>query len=151
MRGTVSAGDGFPRAAGWETSVGSLKTTGTAWPVCDSVAPRKGEARCADLSDPFTQTGTAASLSRLFAKEAGKRGFAAKAVDMAEFKAAQWRDVSHLLVVTSAYGDGEPPDAARALHAELHSDSAPRLDHREFAVLGLGDTNNGHALQGAAR
>lgn len=88
-----------------------------------------------------TQTGTAASLSRLFAKEAGKRGYAAKAIDMADFKAAQLQNTSHLLLVTSTYGDGEPPDGAKALHAELHSDSAPRLDHLEFAVLGLGDTN----------
>jgi len=88
-----------------------------------------------------TQTGTAASLGRLFAKEAGKRGCTARAVDMAAFRAAQLREISHLLVITSTYGDGEPPDGARALHAELHTDGAPRLDHLEFAVLGLGDTN----------
>ncbi len=88
-----------------------------------------------------TQTGTAASLSRTFAKEAVKQGFAARAIDMAEFKSGQFADTARLLLITSTYGDGEPPDSARALHAELHAKSAPRLDHLEFAVLGLGDTN----------
>lgn len=87
-----------------------------------------------------TQTGTAASLCRKFAKEAGGRGFNAKAVDMAQFKASELKDTTHLLVVTSTYGDGEPPDGAKALHAELHSESAARLENLEYSVLGLGDT-----------
>jgi len=88
-----------------------------------------------------TQTGTAASLSRGFVKDAKKLGFAAKAMDMAEFSADQLKDVTHLLIITSTYGDGEPPDNAKALHAELLSDAAPSLAHLEYAVLGLGDTN----------
>lgn len=88
-----------------------------------------------------TQTGTAASLGKSFAKEATKRGFAAQAKDMAEFTVAQLQDVTNLLVITSTYGDGEPPDGARALHAALHADDAPALNHLSFSVLGLGDTN----------
>jgi len=88
-----------------------------------------------------TQTGTAASLSKTFAKEAVKRGFAAQAKDMAEFTVAQLKDITNLLVITSTYGDGEPPDGARALHAAIHAEDAPTLEHLSFSVLGLGDTN----------
>ena len=33
-----------------------------------------------------------------------------------------------LVVITSTYGDGEPPDNAAELHALLMSDDAPKLD-----------------------
>ncbi len=88
-----------------------------------------------------TQTGTAASLSKSFAKEAVKRGFAAQAKDMAEFTVTQLQDITNLLVITSTYGDGEPPDGARALHSAIHAEDAPALGHLSFSVLGLGDTN----------
>lgn len=88
-----------------------------------------------------TQTGTAASLSRSLAKEAVKRGFAAQAKDMAEFTVGQLKEVTNLLVITSTYGDGEPPDGARAFHEALHAEDAQSLSHLSFSVLGLGDTN----------
>jgi len=88
-----------------------------------------------------TQTGTAASLSKVLAKEAAKRGFAAQAKDMAECTAAQLQEMTNLLIVTSTYGDGEPPDGARALHTALHAADAPALTHLSYSVLGLGDTN----------
>lgn len=88
-----------------------------------------------------SQTGTSESLARTFARQANKSGFAANATDMSTIQAAQLSKISHLLIITSTYGDGEPPDGAKALHGELHSDLAPVLPNLEFAVLGLGDTN----------
>jgi len=88
-----------------------------------------------------TQTGTAASLSKALAKEAVKRGFAAQAKDMAECTIAHLQEMTNLLIVTSTYGDGEPPDGARALHAALHGADAPSLGHLSYSVLGLGDTS----------
>ena len=88
-----------------------------------------------------SQTGTAESLAKRAAKEAGKRGFGATVMDMAGFTLAQLAQEQHVLVITSTYGDGEPPDNAKALHTALAAADAPRPANLRFSVCGLGDTN----------
>ena len=96
-----------------------------------------------------SQTGTSESLAKGAAKEAGKRGFAATILDMAQTDVAKLRGEKNLLVITSTYGDGEPPDNAKALHSELsalsvthhESSGASALSAIRYSVCGLGDTN----------
>ena len=91
-----------------------------------------------------SQTGTAESLAKRAAKEAGKRGFAATVLDMAQTDAAKLAQEKNLLVIVSTYGDGEPPDSAKSLHTALHvaaSASKPTLSTLRYAVCALGDTN----------
>ncbi len=93
-----------------------------------------------------TQTGTAETLAKQAAKEAGKRGFAATVLDMAAVTAAQLAQHPNLLIITSTYGDGEPPDNAKSLHTELLSDSPlsalnSQLSSLRYSVCALGDTN----------
>ena len=88
-----------------------------------------------------SQTGTAEGLAKRVAKEAGKRGFAATILDMAQTDAAKLVSEKNLLVITSTYGDGEPPDNAKALHTALAADTAPALTNLRFSVCSLGDTN----------
>src|SRR5687767_81380 len=66
-----------------------------------------------------SQTGTAEGLAKRAAKEAGKRGFTATVLDMAQTDAAKLAAEKNVLVITSTYGDGEPPDNAKALHTAL--------------------------------
>ena len=94
-----------------------------------------------------TQTGTAETLAKQAAKEAGKRGFAATVLDMAAVTAAQLAQHSNLLIITSTYGDGEPPDNAKSLHSELASATSglstlnSQLPALRYSVCALGDTN----------
>jgi len=88
-----------------------------------------------------SQTGSSESLAKRVAKEAGKRGFAPMLLDMGTIDAARLATEKNVLVITSTYGDGEPPDNARALHAALKSNSAPALAGLRFSVCALGDTN----------
>ena len=96
-----------------------------------------------------SQTGTAEGLAKKAAKEAGKRHFAATVMDMAQTNLSQLATLQNLLVITSTYGEGEPPDNAKALHASLISgDAAPvRLEKVRFSICGLGDTNYTHFNQ----
>ena len=87
-----------------------------------------------------SQTGTAESLAKQIAKEAGKRGFAPAILDMAEADAARLATEKNLLVVTSTYGDGEPPDSAKSLHTALREGSHAFAGLR-YSVCALGDTN----------
>jgi sulfite reductase (NADPH) flavoprotein alpha-component len=88
-----------------------------------------------------SQTGTAEGLAKRLAREAAKHGFAATLHDLAKYPATQLASARQLLVVTSTYGDGEPPDNARAFWEFLSSDSAPNLAEVRFSVCALGDTN----------
>ena len=92
-----------------------------------------------------SQTGGAEALAKRAAKEAGKRGFAAMALDMAQTDLTRLAGERNLLVITSTYGDGEPPDNARALHTALKgaalSAPGPQLPAVRYSVCSLGDTN----------
>jgi sulfite reductase (NADPH) flavoprotein alpha-component len=93
-----------------------------------------------------SQTGTAEGLARRAAKEAGKRHFAATVLDMAQVDLPRLAAESNVLVIASTYGDGEPPDNAKALHAALHAAAAHPAANGPFAglryaVCALGDTN----------
>ncbi|HVZ64449.1 MAG TPA: sulfite reductase subunit alpha [Lacunisphaera sp.] len=92
-----------------------------------------------------SQTGTAEALAKRAAKEAGKRGFAASIMDLAGFTTAMLAQEQNVLLITSTYGDGEPPDNAKALHAALATDGGgvppPRLEQLRYSVCALGDTN----------
>ncbi len=88
-----------------------------------------------------SQTGTAESLAKKIAREAGKRGFAATVLDMAQADLARLAGEQNLLVITSTYGEGEPPDNAKALHAALKAAGDRPLTSVRFSVCSLGDTN----------
>jgi len=103
-------------------------------------------AEIAEALKPLTilfgsQTGTAEALAKRAAKVAGQRGFAPTVVDMAQVELPRLEQELNLLVITSTYGEGDPPDNAKALHAALRSAGAPRLSGVRFSVCGLGDTN----------
>jgi sulfite reductase (NADPH) flavoprotein alpha-component len=93
-----------------------------------------------------SQTGTAENLAKKVAKEAGKRGFAAMVLDMAQTDLTKLANEKNLLVITSTYGDGEPPDNAKALHTALKAAAvggvpSPRMENVRFSICALGDTN----------
>jgi len=93
-----------------------------------------------------SQTGTAEALAKRMAKAAGKRGFAATVLDMAQTDFTKLAAEKNVLVITSTYGDGEPPDNARTLHtAVMAAAQSPTplltLAHLRYSVCALGDTN----------
>jgi sulfite reductase (NADPH) flavoprotein alpha-component len=88
-----------------------------------------------------SQTGTAEGLAKKVSKEAEKRGFKPKLVDMAKYETVDLTKEENVLVITSTYGDGEPPDNAQAFWNYLKSDTAPPLPQLNYSVLALGDTN----------
>jgi sulfite reductase (NADPH) flavoprotein alpha-component len=88
-----------------------------------------------------SQTGTAEGLAKKTAKAAQSRGFAPKLLCMEKFDSADLAKEERVLVITSTYGDGDPPDNAQAFWNWLAADTAPRFEQTAFSVLALGDTN----------
>ncbi len=88
-----------------------------------------------------SQTGNSESLGKKLGKVLTSKGHSPTILDMAAVSAADLTSVSNLLIITSTYGDGEPPDNAAALYAALHAADAPPLPALNFAVLALGDSS----------
>ena len=97
-------------------------------------------ARRAPLTILFgTESGNAETLADAARKAAGKLGFAARVLDMADATPAQVAGAQNLLVIASTWGEGDPPQRAIDFYAALMADDAPRFDGVRYAVLALGD------------
>jgi sulfite reductase (NADPH) flavoprotein alpha-component len=88
-----------------------------------------------------SQTGTAEGLAKKLVKTLKKGNFEAEMHDMASYDRSRLATEKNLLVITSTYGDGEPPDTAAEMHAWLMSDAAPQLPGVSYSVLALGDSS----------
>jgi sulfite reductase (NADPH) flavoprotein alpha-component len=88
-----------------------------------------------------SQTGSAEGLAKKMAKESQQRGFAPKVLALNDYKAANLPAASKAVIISSTWGDGDPPDNAVNFWTWLNAESAPRLENLNYAVLGLGDKN----------
>lgn len=88
-----------------------------------------------------SQTGAAEGLAKKFARESAPRGFTPQLCPLNDFEAASFATARKAVIISSTWGDGDPPDNAAKFWNWLKADAAPRLEHLEFAVLGLGDKN----------
>ena len=88
-----------------------------------------------------SQTGNSEALGKRLSKTLAANGHSPTLRDMAEVSLHDLSVSTTVLIITSTYGDGEPPDNAAALHAALLATDAPQLASVRFAVLALGDSN----------
>ncbi|HXI72448.1 MAG TPA: flavodoxin domain-containing protein [Verrucomicrobiae bacterium] len=111
-----------------------------------SSAPAGAAAAPAANAEPLlilfgSQTGSAEGLAKKVAKESQSRGFAPKLLPLNDYEAANLPTASKAVIISSTWGDGEPPDNAVNFWNWLNAETAPRLEKLQFAVLGLGDKN----------
>ncbi|SET79003.1 assimilatory sulfite reductase (NADPH) flavoprotein subunit [Thalassotalea agarivorans] len=104
-----------------------------------SIAPQGPSASVTVLYS--SQTGNAKGVATQFAKQAEEAGLPVSLKNIADVKAKALKNETHLIIVTSTNGEGEPPDDALAFHEFLLGKKAPKLDNLNFGVLALGDTS----------
>ena len=88
-----------------------------------------------------SQTGNAKGVAKKLSEQASAAGISVNLKNIADYKAKALKSESHVLIVASTNGEGEPPDDALAFHELLHSKKAPKLDHLSYSVLSLGDSS----------
>lgn len=91
-----------------------------------------------------SQTGNAEKLAEQLCGRLSEAGFAATLQSMGSYKTRQLKRESHLFVIVSTHGEGDPPDNAEAFYEFLHSKKAPKLEGVRFSVLALGDSSYEH-------
>ncbi|GAA5483733.1 diflavin oxidoreductase [Haloferula sargassicola] len=88
-----------------------------------------------------SQTGNAEGLAKKLLKRLKKGNFEPTVADLATYDRSQLPQEKNVLVITSTYGDGEPPDNAADFYNWILSADAPKLEGVSFSVLALGDSN----------
>lgn len=88
-----------------------------------------------------SQTGNAKGVAKQLAERAQAAGVTVNLKNVADYKPKSLKNETHLLIVASTNGEGEPPDDALAFHEFLYSKKAPKLSQLQFSVLALGDSS----------
>jgi len=88
-----------------------------------------------------SESGNAEGLAREAQSILKKRGFTPVVKDLADCSPQDLTGMKHTLLITSTWGDGEPPDAAVPFHEAIMGAEAPRLEQLRFSVCALGDTS----------
>ena len=88
-----------------------------------------------------SQTGNGEALAERLQSELEAAGIKVRRACMADYPASELGKAGNIILISSTYGDGEAPDNGRSLWEFLSEDNAPRLEHLNFAVCGLGDSS----------
>ena len=87
-----------------------------------------------------SQTGNSEGCAKKLMKALKAGNYQPEVFDMAQYDSSRLASEKNVLIITSTYGDGEPPDNAADLHALIMGDSAPKLEGVNFSVFALGDS-----------
>lgn len=88
-----------------------------------------------------SQTGNARRIAEQLAARSESAGVPVRLLRADAYPQRELAQETHLLVVISTQGEGEPPDDARGLVEFIAGKRAPKLPNLRFAVLGLGDSS----------
>jgi sulfite reductase (NADPH) flavoprotein alpha-component len=91
-----------------------------------------------------SQSGNAESIAKRLAKEAKKQGYDATISALEKATPAALAQEKCALIVTSTWGEGDPPDNAVQFWEQLKAENDLKLAGLNYSVLALGDTNYQH-------
>lgn len=86
-----------------------------------------------------SQTGNVESLTERYATQLMNAGFDIRLACMADYALEDLGRADFVLLMTSTFGDGDPPDNGVAFWHALREQPAPSLSSLHYAVLALGD------------
>ena len=109
-------------------------------------ATSRSQSAPAKSADPLlvlygSQSGSAEGLAKKFAKEAATKGFAPRVMELNAATKLDLTQEARAVIITSTWGDGEPPDNATEFWSHISAEAAPKLANLNYSVLALGDKN----------
>ena len=109
-------------------------------------ATSRSQSAPAKAADPLlvlygSQSGSAEGLAKKFAKEAAAKGFAPRVMELNAAARLDLTQEARAVIITSTWGDGEPPDNATEFWSHISAEAAPKLANLNYSVLALGDKN----------
>ena len=111
-------------------------------PVAGAVATATQAAVSSTLTILFaSQTGNAKGVATKLADAAKAQGITVNLKNVSDYKPKSLKSETHLLIVASTNGEGEPPDDALEFHEFLLGKKAPKLPELKYSVLALGDSS----------
>ncbi|BDU38704.1 assimilatory sulfite reductase (NADPH) flavoprotein subunit [Vibrio nigripulchritudo] len=127
--------------SGYFWGISQNQTAGAAAPINQAAAAVAAKP-AGKLSIIFaSQTGNAKGVAEALKEEAQAEGIAVELFDASDYKGKNLAKETHVIVVASTNGEGEPPDNAMELHEFLQSKKAPKLPNLQYGVIGLGDSS----------
>ena len=119
--------------------------------LCNSSAPgiydggQKADTKTKSLDNIFvlfgSQTGNAESAAKKFSKKLKTDFPQTSLMSLDDYKFPAQSDPVILLILTSTYGEGEPPDNAINFVATLKSDDNLRCENIKYSIFGFGDSS----------
>jgi sulfite reductase (NADPH) flavoprotein alpha-component len=91
-----------------------------------------------------SQSGNAESIAKRLVKEAKKQGYETTIAALEKASPAALAQEKCALIVTSTWGEGDPPDNAVKFWEQLKLENDLKLSSLNYSVLALGDTNYQH-------
>jgi len=88
-----------------------------------------------------SETGNGRGVAERLARAAEAAGHVVALAGTDDIQPRSISKLSHLLLVVSTHGEGEPPETAAALHQYLLSARAVQLQQLQYAVFALGDSS----------
>jgi NADPH-dependent sulfite reductase flavoprotein alpha-component len=101
----------------------------------------KQDARPGALVLWASQTGNAEEFAQTVVARLAEAGVQPELKNMDDCELATLADARDVVIVSSTFGDGGPPDNGADFWTRLSSDDAPSLDGVRFMVLGMGDSS----------
>lgn len=87
-----------------------------------------------------SQTGNSEGVAKKLVKSLKGGNYEPEMFDMAAYDKERLPQEKNLVIITSTYGDGEPPDNAADLYEYVMGDSAQPMEGVNFSVFALGDS-----------
>ncbi len=88
-----------------------------------------------------SQTGNAEEFAHRCADALTAAGHSTKLESMDGYPVTELPQVQNLLLISSTFGDGDPPDNGAGFWSALNAENAPQLAQTSFGVLAFGDSN----------
>jgi sulfite reductase (NADPH) flavoprotein alpha-component len=88
-----------------------------------------------------SQTGNVESLSERYATKLMEAGFDIRLSCMSDYPISNLEKAQYVLLMSSTFGDGDPPDNGQTFWNDLQAEHAPQMNNVRYAVIAFGDEN----------